>query len=86
VSCAACLVFSPVVCCAACLVFECFKTCDTTNNRRECNPPIQIRMLIEGTYTSNNRRQQFPRPVILTSYDDHIDRNMQWRTFKVNNS
>jgi hypothetical protein len=26
---------------------------------------------------SNNRRRQFPRPIILTLVDDHIGRNMQ---------
>jgi hypothetical protein len=37
------------------------------------NPPTQTHMRID---ISNNRRQQFALPVILTPDDDHIGRNM----------
>jgi hypothetical protein len=56
------------------------KALSTTHNRREYNPPNETRMRIKETYTtyniSNNRRHQFPRPVILTPDDDHIGRNI----------
>jgi hypothetical protein len=55
------------------------KTRSTTHNRTEHNLPTQTHMRIEETYINinNSRRQQFPRPTILTPDDDHIGRNMQ---------
>jgi hypothetical protein len=50
-----------------------------TGNRKEHNLPTQTHMRTEGglyNNISNNRRQQFSRPIILTPDDDHIGRNM----------
>jgi hypothetical protein len=52
------------------------KTRNTGHNKKH-NPTTQTHMHI-GIFNnmSNNRKQQFPRPVILIPDDDHIGRNM----------
>jgi hypothetical protein len=61
-------------------VFELVGACSTTHNRKQHNTPNQTYMHIERTYVfnniRNNRRQQFPHPIILTPDDDHITQNM----------
>jgi hypothetical protein len=44
--------------------------------QQERTQPTNTIIRMERIYIFNNRRQQFPRPVILTPDDDHIGRNM----------
>jgi hypothetical protein len=43
------------------------KTRSARHNRMEYSPPTETRVRTEGTLYSKKRRQQFPRPVILTT-------------------
>jgi hypothetical protein len=63
-----------------CVVLSVLFSISKKHNRREYNSNWNTHVHRRDLYIKN-RRQQFPRPIILTSDVDRIGWNMQWQTF-----